>query len=122
MMPTAPVTGESSTLQPKKFWPYDLILWLLPVILVLQIAIWSVFLPNGGLKGIADFRPFYTGGYMIRTGHRKELCNYDAQKRFEDALVPVDITFMLPIIHLPFEELLFLPLSLFSYRTASDYL
>jgi len=118
MMPTAPTTGESATPQPRKFWPYDLILWLLPVILVLQIAIWSVFLPNGGLKGIADFRPFYTGGYMIRTGHRKELCNYDAQKRFEDALVPVDITFMLPIIHLPFEELLFLPLSLFSYRTA----
>jgi hypothetical protein len=55
---------------------------------------------------------------MIRTGHRKELCNYDAQKRFEDALVPVDIAFMLPIIHLPFEELLFLPLSFFSYRTA----
>lgn len=117
-MPATPVTGESKTLQPKKFWPYDLILWLLPVILVLQIAIWSVFLPNGGLRGIADFRPFYTGGYMIRTGHRKELCNYDAQKRFEDALVPVDIAFMLPIIHLPFEELLFLPLSFFSYRTA----
>jgi len=53
MMPTAPDTGESTTLQPKKFWPCDLILWLLPVILVLQIAIWSVFLPNGGLRGIA---------------------------------------------------------------------
>lgn len=105
-------------MRPRKFWPHDLILWLLPLILVVQVTIWSVFLPKGGLRGIADFRPFYTGGYMLRTGHRKELCNYDAQKRFEDALVPVDIDFMMPIIHLPFEELIFVPLSLFSYRTA----
>lgn len=109
---------ESSTRPARKFWPHELLLWLFPLILVMQITIWSVFLPKGGLRGVADFRPFYTGGYMIRTGHRKELCNYDAQKRFEDALVPVDIDFMLPMIHLPFEELLFVPLSMFSYRTA----
>ncbi len=118
MMPASTLAPESRSLQPRKFWPHDLILWLLPLILVVQITIWSVFLPKGGLRGIADFRPFYTGGYMVRTGHRKELCNYDAQKRFEDALVPVDIDFMMPIIHLPFEELIFVPLSLFSYRTA----
>lgn len=118
MMPVAAAPGEGTTSPRQNFWPREVILWLLPVILVVQIAIWSVFLPKGGLRGVADFRPFYTGGYMIRTGHAKELCNYDAQKRFEDALVPVDIDFMLPIIHLPFEELLFVPLSFFSYRIA----
>ena len=102
----------------RHFWPHELILWLVPLILAVQVVIWSVFLPQGGLRGIADFRQLYTGGYMLRSGHAKELCNYDAQKRFEDALVPVHIDFMLPINHLPFEELLFVPLSLFSYRTA----
>lgn len=118
MITATPVSPEGAALQLRRLWPRELLLWLFPLILVMQITIWSVFLPKGGLRGIADFRPFYTGGYMIRTGHRKELCNYDAQKRFEDALVPVDIDFMLPMIHLPFEELLFVPLSVFSYRTA----
>jgi hypothetical protein len=118
MTPAAAVPREPTMLPDQKFWPHELILWLLPLLLVIQIAILSVFLPKGGLRGVADFRPFYTGGYMIRSGHSKELCNYDAQKRFEDELVPVNIDFMLPIIHLPFEELLFVPLSLFPYRTA----
>jgi Glycosyltransferase family 87 len=118
MIPSAAVPLEDTTLPAHTFWPREVVLWLLPLILVVQIAIWSVFLPRGGLRGIADFRQLYTGGYMLRTGHAKELCNYDAQKRFEDALVPVDIDFMLPINHLPFEELLFVPLSRFSYQTA----
>lgn len=118
MMPVSTLARESRSLRPRKFWPHDLILGFLPLILVLQVAIWSVFLPKGGLRGIADFRQLYTGGYMLRTGHAKELCNYDAQKRFEEALVPINVDFMLPINHLPFEELLFVPLSLFSYRTA----
>jgi hypothetical protein len=109
---------ESKLLCPKTFWPHDLILWLVPVILVVQVTIWFVFLPQGGLRGIVDFRQLYTGGFMLRTGHAQELCNYDAQKRFEDALVPVDIDFMMPINHLPFEELIFVPLSLLPYRTA----
>jgi hypothetical protein len=102
----------------KPFWPHDLILGLLPLILVVQAAMWCLFLPQVGLRGVADFRQLYAGGYMVRTGHARELCDYDAQKRFEDALVPVHIDFMLPISHLPFEALLFVPLSLFSYRTA----
>jgi len=53
MMPTAPVTGESTTSQPKKFSPYDLILWLVPVILVLQIAIWFCIFTERGVRGIA---------------------------------------------------------------------
>jgi hypothetical protein len=70
------------------------------------------------LRGIADFRQLYTGGYMIRTGHAKQLYNYDAQEQFEEALVPVGVHFTLPVNHLAFEELLFVPLSGFSYRTA----
>lgn len=118
MTTTPTLATVSAPITPRRFWPHDLILGLLPLILIVQVGIWCVFLPQGELRGIADFRQLYTGGYMLRTGHAKELCNYDAQKRFEDALVPIHGDFMLPINHLPFEELLFVPLSRFSYRTA----
>lgn len=111
-------TTVSAPVTLRRFWPHDLILGFLPLLLVVQLMIWSAFLPKAGLRGIVDFRQLYTGGYMVRTGHAKELCNYGAQKRFEDAIVPIDIDFTLPINHLPFEELFFAPLSLFSYRTA----
>jgi glycosyl transferase family 87 len=100
------------------FWPHDLILWLLPIMLVAQVIVWSTLLPAWGLRGIADFRQLYTGGYMLRTGHAKELSNWDAQKRYEDMLVPLGSDYMLPINHLPYEELLFVPLSFLGYRSA----
>jgi Glycosyltransferase family 87 len=117
MMPATTLAQESRSLRPRKFWPHDLILGLLPLILSAQALLWAAYLP-AGLRGIADFRQLYSGGYMIRTGHAKQLYNYDAGRQFEEALVPVGGPFMLPINHLAFEELLFVPLSLFSYRTA----
>jgi Glycosyltransferase family 87 len=109
--------GEGKTLSARKFWPHDLILGLLPLILSAQALIWAAYLPEG-LRGVADFRQLYSGGYMIRTGHAKQLYNYAAQEQFEEALVPVGVHFTLPVNHLAFEELLFVPLSWFSYRTA----
>lgn len=101
-----------------RFWPYELILWLLPFMLVAQVVVWCALLPAWGLRGIADFRQLYTGGYMLRTGHAKELSNWDAQRRYEDMLVPLGSEYVLPINHLPSEELLFVPLSFMSYRSA----
>ncbi len=117
VLPATAVVGEGKTLPARKFWPHDLILGLLPLILSAQALLWAAYLPEG-LRGIADFRQLYSGGYMIRTGHAKELYNYHAQRQFEEALVPVGVHLTLPVNHLAFEELLFVPLSWFSYRTA----
>lgn len=102
-------------IQSAGFWPHDLILGMLPLILTIQAFLWAAYLP-AGLHGISDLRQLYTGGYMIRTGHQKELYNYDLQWQLEKNLVGGQL--MLPVNHLAFEELLFVPLSLFSYRTA----
>jgi hypothetical protein len=117
MMPASTLARESRSLRPIKFWPHDLILGLLPLLLGFQMLVAIVYVPMA-LRGLADFRQLYVGGYMIRTGHAAELYDYDTQQRFEETVVPVGAHFLLPINHLAFEELLLAPLSLLSYRTA----
>lgn len=101
-----------------RFWPQELVLGLLPLLLGFQVfQVCLVGLPMG-LHGIADFRQLYSGGYMIRTGESKQLYDYDAEERVEEALLPLGKDHMLPINHPAFEELLFVPLSLLKYRSA----
>jgi hypothetical protein len=114
---TAATDSVIPNVRRKGFWPSELILGLLPLILSAQMLFFTAFL-IAGVHGIADFRQLYTGGYMIRTGNSKQLYDYDAQKRYEAKLVPVEADFTLPVNHLAFEELLYAPLSIFSYRTA----
>ena len=69
------------------------------------------------LGGHSDFRQLYTAGYMARSGHARELYEYNAQRHFQNLLVsPADIA--LPFNHLAYEALLFLPFSLLSHRAA----
>jgi Glycosyltransferase family 87 len=103
--------------KPQSFWPHDLVLGLLPLLLGFHVLLWFTYLPLGQ-QGFADFRQLYAGGYMIRTGHAGSLYDYEAQQRFEEALTPTPTHFMLPINHPAFEELLFVPLSLLTYRSA----
>ena len=117
MTSTTVVSESKGALAPKKFWPQDLFLGLLPLILAAQ-ALFFVPYFSAALRGIGDFRQLYSGGYMIRTGHAKQLYDYDTEAEFENRLVPVGGPFMLPINHLAFEELLFVPFSLVPYRTA----
>lgn len=77
---------------------------------------WALLLPVF-LGGRADFRQLYTGGYMLRSGHAQELYDYMTGKHFQDLLVS-RAEVALPINHLAYEELLFVPLSLVKYRTA----
>jgi glycosyl transferase family 87 len=114
--PTA-VACEGDTLRAGKSWLHDLILGLFPLLIGFEVLLWTVYLPLG-IRGIADFRQFYTGGYMIRTGHARELYDHDIPLRLEESLVPVGAHFLLSITHPAFEELLFVPLSLLSYRGA----
>src|SRR6266568_8865693 len=67
--------------------------------------------------GRADFRQLYAAGYMVRTGLRHELYDYDLQKQFENLIVGQSDT-PLPFNHLAYEAIIFAPLSFFSYRTA----
>jgi Glycosyltransferase family 87 len=94
----------------------QIITGLLPLLLFIYALVVAVYLPFL-MRGIADFRQLYTGGYMLRTGHAYELYDYDAQQRFENSVVsPAKL--VLPINHLAYEELLFAPLSLLKYRAA----
>ncbi len=87
-------------------------------------ALLSVLQFMGGVLGLpyalggrADFRSFYTAGYAVRTGHGQQLYDYEFQKRLQDEIVgKSDVTLM--FYHPPYEALLFVPLSYFSYRTA----
>jgi hypothetical protein len=92
---------------------------LIPLLLAANILVSLIYFPLG-LSGFADFRQLYTGGYMIRTGLAHEIYDYDKQQETEEALVPMrsGLHFLLPITHLAFEEVLFAPLSIFSYRVA----
>jgi hypothetical protein len=100
-----------------KIKPRVLVLRLLPLLVAHQILLAILYVPLA-LQGFDDFRQLYTGGYMVRTGHAAQLYDYDTQQRFEELLIPTGLHFTLPINHLAFEELLFVPLSLFTYKVA----
>jgi hypothetical protein len=69
------------------------------------------------LSGKADFRQLYTAGYMLRTGHRGQLYDYEQTEAFQNKVVtPAEGA--LPFNHLAYEALLYAPLSVLKYRTA----
>jgi Glycosyltransferase family 87 len=117
MMPATAVGAEGKAPPSKKFWPHDLALGLLPLLIGFEVLMAFVYVPPA-LRGLDDFRQLYVGGYMIRTGHARELYDYDTQQRFEDTVVPVRIPKPLLISHLAYEELLFVPLSVLTYKVA----
>ncbi len=77
---------------------------------------WVLMLPIF-IGGRADFRQLYTAGYMVRTGHAKELYDYGAQKYFQDKLVSRE-AMALPFVRPAYQALVFVPLSCFPFRTA----
>jgi hypothetical protein len=69
------------------------------------------------LRGYADFRQLYTAGYMVRSGHGRQLHDYDAAEKFQNEVVgPAEGA--LPFNHLAYESLLYAPFSLLRYRAA----
>lgn len=116
-MTTTLVTRGQETFRPRKYWPHELLVGMLPLLIGFQLLLVFTYLPKG-LKGHSDMRQLYTGAYMIRTGHGTELYNYDVQQNFEKALVPVREDYVLPVNHLAYEELFLAPLTFLSYRNA----
>jgi hypothetical protein len=117
MTPASAFAGEGGSLPARKLWLHDLVLGLLPLLIGLEVLLATYYVPRA-LRGLDDFRQLYVGGYMIRTGHARELYDYDTQQRFQDTLVPIENHDPLVISHLAFEELLFVPLSLLTYKVA----
>jgi hypothetical protein len=116
---TSATTPVSSTrpLPARKFWPHDAVLALFPALIAFEVLVWTISLPLA-TRGLADFRQLYTGAYMLRTGHAAKLYDYDTQQHFLEELVPVHGYSILCITHPAFEELLFIPFSLLTYRVA----
>jgi Glycosyltransferase family 87 len=101
----------------RQFWPRELVLGLLPLLLGMEIFVWIGYLPMG-LHGLADFRTLYASGYMARTHHAHDIYDADKLLALKEQLAPIGRTFKQPMDHPAYEALLFLPLSLFSYRAA----
>ena len=77
---------------------------------------WMLCLPPI-LGGHADFRQLYAAGYMVRSGHARQIYDYASQVAFQNAAVS-NIHRTLPFLRPAYESLLFVPFSLLSYRSA----
>src|SRR5262249_36619669 len=98
-----------------RYWQIELMLGLL-LFFVGFNALLTVSLLPPALQGWAAFLQLYTGGFMVRVGERVNFYDYDTQLRYEQNLVPVPTH--LPVNHLAYEHLLFVPLSLLAYKPA----
>lgn len=86
----------------------------LAYLLVVQVAL-CVMSVRHALEGHADFRTFYCAGYLVRTGHAKQIYEYEVQRQVQNTLVaPSDVA--LPFYHPAYEALIFVPFSVPSYR------
>jgi hypothetical protein len=101
----------------KQFWPRELVLGLLPLLIGFELLVWTVYLPSG-LHGLAVFRTLYTSGYMVRTHNAGNIHDTDKLRDLSDRLVPVGQTLNQPMDHPGYEALFLAPLSLVSYPTA----
>lgn len=86
------------------------------ILLGLQITGWLFFIP-AIFDGHADFRNFYSAGYMVRSGDARALYDYETEKVYQDRLISRE-NLAMPFIHPAYEALLFVPLSLLPYRAA----
>jgi hypothetical protein len=111
------VKRDRSVAPEKQFWPRELALGLLALLLGFEVLVWVAYLPVG-FHGFADFRTLYTCGYMARTHHARDIYDADKLQQLEEELVPIGRIFNQPMDHPAYEALLFVPLSLLSYRAA----
>jgi len=95
---------------------YDALLGLMPLLLGVEILLFSVVLPTA-VRGHADFRQLYTAGYMVRTGQARRLYDYQSQLRVQNEVVSRE-DLPLPFIRPAYSALLFLPFSFLQYRYA----
>ena len=68
------------------------------------------------VAGFADFRSFYAAGYMVRSGDAHRLYDLNLQEQAQTLVTPE--RGVLPFLYPAYSALLFVPLSLLSWRSA----
>ncbi len=113
-----PTDSARSTTAPlaAPYYVQGLALGIPAILLGLQITGWLFFIP-AIFDGHADFRNFYSAGCMVRLGDARVLYDYETEKVYQDRLVSRE-NLAMPFIHPAYEALLFVPLSLLTYRAA----
>lgn len=113
------VASKAHTGSPKSIlpWPVRGSLFL-GIVIGLELAVWFC----GSVvplvtTGRADFRNLYTAGYMVRTGHARQLYDYNTELAFQNSLVS-PLKQAMPYLRPAYESLLFVPFSFLSYETA----
>lgn len=81
-----------------------------------QISGW-IFFSASIRGGHPDFRANYTAGYLVRTGHARDVYSYDAAKKLQDAIISREVVGM-PFIHPAYEAAFFAPYSLLGFHGA----
>lgn len=111
-------TGQRSAPSPKPAFHRFALVSLLTFAALNGFVLWHFRSPV--LEGYGDFASFYTAGNIVRAGQSARLYDpklqWQVQQQFA-ANVKIRVG-PLPYIRPPFEALLFVPFSLFSYRTA----
>jgi len=88
------------------------------VVLLLICQAAACYLSAGpSLTGRVDLRAFYGAGLIVHSGHASQLYDYEYQGRVQD-VVAGQRAGALPFLYPPFAALLFVPLSLVTYRSA----
>jgi glycosyl transferase family 87 len=103
-------------MRPDAYYLKALAMGIPALLLGLQLSGWIGFI-RVIRDGHADFRNLYTAGYMLRTGHAKELYRHEAQKRFQDEAVSHE-QIAIPFLRPAYQALLFAPFSWLSFRKA----
>jgi hypothetical protein len=85
-------------------------------LLLMQVALLGMVFATGSI-GQADFRMFYAGGTLVRTGHGDQLYDYEKTAATESE-VAGKTGASLPFNHPAYEGLLFALLSFLSYKKA----
>src|SRR6267378_1580279 len=80
----------------KQFWPRELVLGLLPLLIGFELLVWTAYLPLG-LRGIADFRTLYASGYMAREHDARDIYDSDKLAKVKEKLAPIGRTFNQPM-------------------------
>jgi hypothetical protein len=104
---------------PKRQPPYYVkaIAMAIPALMLgFQISGW-IFFSASIRDGHPDFRANYTAGYLVRTGHARDLYSYDAAKKLQDAVISREVVGM-PFIHPAYEAVFFAPYSLLGFHGA----
>lgn len=112
-MISAPVSSPTRQLP---YYVKALAMAIPALMLGFQISGW-IFFAASIRDGHPDFRANYTAGYLVRTGHARDVYTYDVIKKVQDAIISREVVGM-PFIHPAYEALLFAPYSLLGFHAA----